>query len=65
MFGFLKTNHEARRDEVQAEFVARVAAAARSSSRPPARTASGWTTRRAASMRWMPRSRPPTSARWP
>ena len=28
MFGFLKTNHEARRDEVQAEFVARVAAAA-------------------------------------
>ena len=37
MFGFLKTNHEARRDEVQAEFVARVAAAAQDSSRPPAR----------------------------
>ena len=65
MFGFLKTNHEARRDEVQAEFVARVAAAAQDFVQAAGPAGAGLDTRRAASMRWMPRSRPLTSARWP
>ena len=65
MFGFLKTNHEARRDEVQAEFVARVAAAAQEFVQAAGPDGVGLDYTPAASMRWMPRSRPPTSARWP
>ena len=65
MFGFLKTNHEARRDEVQAEFVARVAAAAQEFVQAAGPDGVG--------LDYTPGSihaldaalEPPTSARWP